>query len=510
MADVFISYKSERRQAARHLEQTLIRYGYSVWFDHALVRGHDYEDQIQRKLDAAKAVIVLWCSLSVESQPVRSEAQYAKDEKKQVPLKIEPCKLPLFSTLTQYIDLTQAKCGPRDGSFDPLLDDLERLVGQPPHADLKALREFEANWKTGGSHTLATFPLESKVVPATQPQPAHLTLAAQEWPSVRDSRDPRRLARFEQHFAGTYFADEARALREEIEAEQQRVAKVAEVQKEREQSYRSKGLIFVDAKQRHGAPEGWFHPGSGKTEWFQDLDIGPEMVIVPPGSFQMGEPGQQREVTIPAPFAVGKYAITFAEWDAAQVHPDWRKYSGIAARQPNDYKWGRGRHPVIDVNWDDATAYAAWLTKVSGQPYRLPSEAEWEYCCRAGTRTAYSFGETITKKQAHFSEGTFGSAKQTIEVGSLKAPNPFGLHDMHGNVWEWCEDIWHDSYNGAPTDGTAWMQDGDATRHGLRGGSWIGTPDDLRCADRNGSTAVSRFRSIGFRVVRSVVLPRTL
>jgi hypothetical protein len=140
MADIFISYKSERRRAARHLEQTLVRYGYTVCFDHALVRGHDYELQIQRQIRGAKAVIVLWCPLSVDSEAVRSEASYAKREGKQVPVKIEACELPLFSALIQYIDLTKAMCGPIDPALYPLLDDIERLVGKPPQPDYKALK----------------------------------------------------------------------------------------------------------------------------------------------------------------------------------------------------------------------------------------------------------------------------------------------------------------------------------------------------------------------------------
>jgi tetratricopeptide (TPR) repeat protein len=163
MADVFISYKRERRPAARHLEQILIRYGYSVWFDLALVRGKDYEAQIERELTAAKAVIVLWCGLSVLSEGVRSEATCAKADGKLIPLVIEPCKLPLFSTLEQNVDLTSATGSPRDPAFDPVLDDLERLVGRPPQVDLKALRDYEATWRSMGALSLARLPQERNV-----------------------------------------------------------------------------------------------------------------------------------------------------------------------------------------------------------------------------------------------------------------------------------------------------------------------------------------------------------
>ncbi|MBV1694668.1 MAG: TIR domain-containing protein [Hyphomicrobiales bacterium] len=169
MADVFISYKRERRPAARHLAAVLTHYGYSVWFDLALVRGADYEEQIQRELNAAKAVIVLWCGMAVTSPGVRSEASRAKEQRKLIPVKIEPCDLPLFSTLEQNIDLTRATGSPRDHAFDPILDDLERLVGRPPVADLKGLRDYETTWRMmSGGLSLANLPMEKVIVVETE------------------------------------------------------------------------------------------------------------------------------------------------------------------------------------------------------------------------------------------------------------------------------------------------------------------------------------------------------
>ena len=163
----------------------------------------------------------------------------------------------------------------------------------------------------------------------------------------------------------------------------------------------------------------------------------------------------RHKVTIPKPFAVGRYAVTFDDWEAAVS-------AGSVQHRPSDKGWGRGRRPVIDVSWDDAQAYLKWLSSKTAQPYRLLSEAEWEYCCRAGTETAYSFGNSITKQQAQFSEDGYGSADRTVEVGSFAA-NAFGLHDMHGNVLEWCEDCWNDNYHNAPRDGSAWTT-GDSGR----------------------------------------------
>jgi TIR domain len=243
MADVFISYKRERRPAARHLQQILACYGYTVWFDLALVRGKDYEVQIERELNAAKAVIVLWCGLSVASEGVRSEASRAKADGKLIPLVIEPCKLPLFSTLDQNIDLTSAVCSPRDPALDPVLDDVERLVGRPPQADLKALRGYEATWRSMGAQSLACLPLEQIVTPETvlgeakrgvggpPPSPAgpahDYGFWERQWERLRTGADLVALRAMAAE-APRYFADQARVRISEVEAEQRREAQERE------------------------------------------------------------------------------------------------------------------------------------------------------------------------------------------------------------------------------------------------------------------------------------------
>ena len=242
------------------------------------------------------------------------------------------------------------------------------------------------------------------------------------------------------------------------------------------------------------------------------------MVVVPAGEFMMGSPnnevgledrhedreGPQRKVTIASPFGAGKFEVTFAEWDACAAA------GGGCKHKPEDKEWGRGRRPVIYVSWEDAKEYVVWLSKKTGGTYRLLTEAEWEYAARAGTTTAFSTGRTITADQANF-DGNYtygGSAKgvfrqQTIEVGSLSKPNAFGLHDMHGNVWEWVEDCWHDNYQGAPVNGSAWTT-GDCGRRVLRGGSWGNLPGDLRSAYRNRYSPDIRYNVIGFRLARTL------
>ncbi|MGH6815956.1 MAG: formylglycine-generating enzyme family protein [Hyphomicrobiaceae bacterium] len=258
-------------------------------------------------------------------------------------------------------------------------------------------------------------------------------------------------------------------------------------------------LVFIDAAIVHNAVGRWFQPGAGNTEWFQDFETGPEMVVIPAGDFPMGsEAGEgdeserpRHKVTIAKPFAVSRFAITFAEWDAAVA-------DGGVEQKPDDQGWGCGRRPAINVSWRDATAYVAWLSKVSAKTYRLLSEAEWEYCCRAGTGTPYTTGSTLTTAQARFSEGNRGSAGRTLEVGQF-APNAWGLYDMHGNVWEWCADSWHPNYEGAPQDGSVWPG-GERWMCVMRGGSWDDTSEHLRSARRSGVHPGDRYIDVGIRV----------
>ena len=231
---------------------------------------------------------------------------------------------------------------------------------------------------------------------------------------------------------------------------------------------------------------------------------GPEMVVLPTGRFRMGDldgscHSSQRPVhmvTISRRIAMGQYPVTFEDYDQFMAATD--------AERPNDRGWGRGRRPVINVNWHDAKAYAAWLSEQTGKRYRLPSESEWEYAARAGTETAYSWGDEIGVNRANGREsGSKWSDRQTSPVGSFE-PNAFGLYDMHGNVREWVEDCWHDNYEGAPSDGRAWTSGGDSSLAVLRGGSWVYVPRGLRSAYRYWISPSSRYSSGGFRLVQDL------
>ena len=247
-------------------------------------------------------------------------------------------------------------------------------------------------------------------------------------------------------------------------------------------------------------------PGDTFADTMASGGESPEMVVIPAGRFRMGcMSGQDcfdveqpvHEVTIPEAFEVSKYEVTFAQWDACVAG------GGCGGYRPDDEGWGRGTRPVINVSWDDAQAYVSWLSRQTGEVYRLLSESEWEYVARAGTSTAYSWGNAIGSNRANCDGcGSQWDDRQTAPVGSFQA-NAFGVHDMHGNVWEWVEDCRNASYAGAPSDGSAWRSE-DCSERVLRGGSWYSYPRSLRSANRNGNTTGVRISYLGFRVARTL------
>ncbi len=260
----------------------------------------------------------------------------------------------------------------------------------------------------------------------------------------------------------------------------------------------------------------------------------PEIVVVPAGRFRMGDLAGDgdsdeqpvHEVTIAEPLAVGVYEVTRGEFGRfveatgyAAGNTCWTNESGKWEQRTGRHWRNPGfaqtdRHPVMCVNWDDAQAYVRWLSRETGQPYRLLSEAEWEYVARAGTTTKYWWSGWLSDEADH-EYANYGANKcckglaagadrwvNTSPVGSFEA-NAFGLFDTAGNVWEWVEDCWNDNYNGAPGDGSAWTS-GNCGRRGLRGGSWYDFPRNLRSANRLRGDTGNRLNSFGFRVARTL------
>ena len=266
---------------------------------------------------------------------------------------------------------------------------------------------------------------------------------------------------------------------------------------------------------------------SGVGEVFRDRFTdgsgeGPQMVVLPPGIFTMGSPvseagriedeGPQWAVEIGYRLAMGRYEVTVDQYEAFVMETGHSAGGGCHTREASSASWlspgfaQSGHHPVACISWDDAQAYVDWLnrrTGLTGRPdrYRLPSEAEWEYAVRAGTSTAYSFGDDASELGAH-AWYAGNSDQRTHPVGS-KPPNAFGLYDMHGHVWEWVEDCWNWGHTGAPTDGSA-RTTGDCSHRVHRGGSWYFYPQILRSAHRGAGAPGLRDNDIGFRLARTL------
>jgi formylglycine-generating enzyme required for sulfatase activity len=244
-----------------------------------------------------------------------------------------------------------------------------------------------------------------------------------------------------------------------------------------------------------------------------------DMILIPGGSFMMGSPedeperendeGPQHEVTVPQ-FFMGRYPITQSQWRFVAGLPQVGR-----ELQPNPSQFEGDQRPVERVSWYEAVEFCDRLSIYTKRTYRLPSEAEWEYACRAGTQTPFYFGKTLTTELVNYdgnytynggSEGEY--REQTTPVDQFGIANAFGLCDMHGNVWEWCQDHWHDNYEGAPTDGSAWVTGDEGSNRTVRGGSWAGYPGYCRSATRYGDPPDLAYDLIGFRVI--CLAPRTL
>ena len=242
----------------------------------------------------------------------------------------------------------------------------------------------------------------------------------------------------------------------------------------------------------------------------------PDMVVIQPGTFMMGSPageerrdrneGPQVEVTIPYAFEIGRYEVTFDDWAACVAG------GGCKGYKPSDNGWGKGKRPVTNVSFDDVQSYVRWINKATGQTYRLPSEAEWEYVARAGSTFPFSTtsGMAISDREANFNgEHPYGPGaapgrylKKTVPVGSY-APNAFGVYDIHGNVYEWVSDCYVAGHAGNPGDGSA-RTDGDCKARIIRGGSWVTHGYQMRAAKRLRYTTDYRYDDFGFRLARTL------
>jgi formylglycine-generating enzyme required for sulfatase activity len=480
MADIFISYSQQDRDRVKRLVDALSAEGYEVWWDLKIRAGESFDELIEGTLEKVSCVVGVWSRHSVRSEWVRAESAWAKDRGIFVSVRIDDeARLPL-----KFYNVHTASLADWDGSRDDprfrrLVADI-RAIAEPPRSPAQARGD-------------ASSPVLPEAPPVQEPSPAPTEKPTS---PAQAPRSPK----CKPQAAAARLAPKPRP--HGLAVAMMLLAGVALI-----------GVVIFfsiqDKPERDGEPVA--PDVSPKKSALES-----EMVAIPAGKFQMGcvsgkgcydydDELPVRTVTFTKPFAIGKHEVTFAEYD--------RFAEATEREKPSDRGWDRGKRPVINVSWDDTQAYASWLSAQTGKRYRLPTEAEWEYATRGGTATPFSTGECINTDQANY-DGDYGwqdcpktgvYQAKTVEAGSLPA-NPWGLHEVHGNVWEWVQDCWHANYTGAPNDGTAWeaSDGGDCGRRVVRGGSWFDVPEILRSAFRNRFDTDDRNVHLGFRLAQDL------
>ncbi|CAH0291596.1 Serine/threonine-protein kinase PknA [Massilia sp. Bi118] len=447
-----------------------------------------------------------------------------------------------------------ASAAERPGSVSELLDRLEHAAG-PSEDELRAQSEAEqaARQQAEQAEQAARAASEAEAQRRAQEAAARKRIeveakAAAQAAVDRQRREQEKLARLAAEEARRVRKEELRRQLAERRAEEAEKARLEAEQTQRKLAQAKAAAAYLAQQQRARAEQAARNQaelevmmptpaspvadleGILRDRFLDGEGKGPELVLLPTGRFQMGSPDHERKIAMDAgsqkgwlarelpqhwvgidrPIAMGRYPVTVGEWRVFVRATGWRQSGEVNWEAPGFPQ--TDAHPVVGVNWYDALEYVRWLSEATGRSYRLPSEAEWEYACRAGTRTAFSFGDTISTEQANY-DGNFtynGGVRGEYRRGTTPAgmfpPNPWGLFDMHGNVWEWVQDVVHDSYEGAPLDGSAWEEGGDQARRILRGGSWLYNPRYLRSALRNGFSSALSNDIVGFRVVRELMV----
>jgi formylglycine-generating enzyme required for sulfatase activity len=529
--ELFISYSRKDRAFLErfwtHLSPLETQYGLQRWDDSRIQPGDIWLDEIEQALARAQVALLLVSPDFLASDFIRRKELPCLFEAAQndglkilwVPLLL--CSWKRFRQIEQYqavipVNPTLAEMGAveRDRAMVGITDHIHDLFEQ---IQAERLAEQEA----ADAEALAR-----------QQEDEH-RIAEQE--SNRQAVETARLERLQAESEARAEAErwKAEAQKSRVDAERTR-AEMERLARENQEWQQQAGLNTAQPTAQGEASEakgpaiiqipttaGWVvREGNQWTKKEKSItvtgyqeqlaeNIAINLIQIPAGEFQMGAPeqeadrqsdeGPQHQVELRS-FFLGQTPVTQAQW---QVVAGWPKQQLDLKDQPSLFQ-GANR-PVEQVSWQEAEEFCRRLSVRTGQDYTLPSEARWEYACRAGTTTPFSFGETLTPELANYdANNTYASGpkgvyrQQTTEVGSFPA-NGWGLHDMHGNVWEWCLDPWHGSYEGAPTDGSAWMVGGGASKL-LRGGSWHVLPAFCRSAYRYDDHPGSRNIIIGFRV----------
>jgi len=461
MADIFISYASEDRARVAPFARALGNLGWDVWWDRAIPPGKTFDEVIEEAINAAKCVVVLWSGASVKSSWVKEEASIGKRRKILVPAKIDPVDPPLGFTMIQAADLTDWTGGVSHAGFTGLTGAIAEIVGPP-----KQKKEPD--------------------------KPEAISIKDAE-PSTPESAEEIEKRKAEHPSSEPVVEESPSREKTPAKSDKRRIGRKIPVP-----VFAAVALLVCLAAVV------WFYLPPGREDPLEKElanSIGMKFALIPAGSFTMGSPESeegrysnetQHPVTITRPFYMQTTEVTQGQW---------KKMMG---GNPSYFK-DCDDCTVETVSWDDAQDFIEKLNAKEGVTYyRLPTEAEWEYAVRAGTTTAFSFGDD-EKELGGYAWYSKNSSGKTHPVGTLR-PNAWGLYDMHGNVWEWVEDDWHDNYNRAPKDETPWVDDPRGTVRVLRGGSWGYDARFCRSAFRSRGRPDFRSHDVGFRLARSVTL----
>lgn len=553
MVDVFISYARDQRALVEPIRAALVELGLTVFFDiEGIDGGDEFPMVLDRAVRAAKSVLGCFSPFAFTRRWVMKECGLALDESKLIAAAIEPIEhrdVPLQFYDVSREDLVDfAPETPSEG-WAKALGGLARKLSawaeaHSTHAEAAAALEKAAALQQAALRERRRLAEQG---PAAAPAPRSpaaggATAAETALRGIERSLDPDDYRDLEEMFPGTAEAFEARRRRRRLDAWAQvdrsdRAALAGFGRDDDFDALKTGVASALSDLERRAAERRQSLRSAPAGHRFRDTlragDDGPEMAVIPAGRFMMGSPddepgrysdeGPQHEVAIAAPFALGRFAITrgeFSRFVAASGHDmsgGMRRWTGGEWKNDASRSWRDpgfeqdDRHPVVGVSWEDALAFCAWLSAEASETYRLPSEAEWECACRAGTTTPFWWGKTISPAQANY-DGTIlydgggekGVWRQRTEPVDAFKPNAWGLHQTHGNVWEWCQDCWNATYDDAPDDGSAWMG-GACSLAVLRGGSWDDAPRHARSALRLRFRRDLRGSSVGFRV--ALMLP---
>ncbi len=450
MSDIFVSYASEDRERIQPLVYALEQAGWSVFWDRTIPAGKTWREVIGGEIHDTCCVLAVWTKKSVNKDWVQEEAEEGKRRGILIPVMLDAVEPPFGFGTIQAADLVSWKGDNSAPVFVHLLTDMADILGPPPGPDGEDATQLLDEDKQKYRKKIELGGKEHKWSRALISRPMLMTAVA--------------------------------------------IIVVAV------------GIYLIEPPTDHTSDDSIDYSPEIFSDNLRDGRAGPEMVKIPTGEFSMGDiwktgaPDELpvHKVYIHKPFGIGLYETTFAEYD---------HFAEATGRPlPDDAGWGRGKRPVINVSWEDALAYADWLSTNTGKSYRLPSEAEWEYASRAGVASRYWWGDEAELSYANCDGcGSRWDGRQTASVGSLE-PNPFGLYDIAGNVWEWVQDCWHKNFNGAPVDGRAWEEarDSECSVRVLRGGSWNYPTRFVRSSNRDWNWPDTRHNFIGFRLARDM------